>query len=107
MKKTDETIELFKALGDSTRYRIMTLLSSSGNNLCVNALSKKLNVSQPVVSQHLKVLKNAGLVSAKRMGNHMHYHADRKRIQELSGRIKELLAASSGKCSADEDCPTK
>ncbi len=101
MKRLDETIELFKALGDSTRYGIISLLSSSENNLCVNALSKKLNVSQPVVSQHLKILKNAGLVSATRMGNHMHYRADAKRLKEIGARIKELLASSSGKCSAE------
>jgi ArsR family transcriptional regulator len=106
LKKLDETIYLLKALGDPTRYRIMSLLSSSENNLCVNALSKKLGVSQPVVSQHLKILKNAGLVGATRRGNHMHYRADRKRLEELGGRLNELFTASAGKCS-DKECPSK
>jgi ArsR family transcriptional regulator len=65
--------EVFKALGDPTRLNIIKLLLSQGGRLCVGMLARKLGISQPAVSQQLKVLKNAGLVEADRMGFHMHY----------------------------------
>lgn len=55
---------LFKALGESTRLQILRLLAEQ--ELCVCDLEEILQISQPRVSQHLKVLKQAGLVRERR-----------------------------------------
>ncbi|MCW4042631.1 MAG: metalloregulator ArsR/SmtB family transcription factor [Candidatus Bathyarchaeota archaeon] len=66
-----ETEKVFKALANETRLEILSLLSE--HPLCVNALASELDVSQPAVSQHLRVLENARLIKGKKMGNMVHY----------------------------------
>ncbi|MEA1959911.1 MAG: metalloregulator ArsR/SmtB family transcription factor [Bacillota bacterium] len=55
---------VFKAIGEPTRLKILRLLAAQ--DLCVCDLEEVLQISQPRVSQHLKVLKQAGLVSERR-----------------------------------------
>ncbi len=70
----DELISLFKALSDETRLRIVKLLEHG--ELCVCYLVAAVDMSQPKVSFHLKVLKEAGLVKDRREGKWMHYRLD-------------------------------
>lgn len=56
----------FKALGEPTRLRIIRMLAEQ--ELCVCELEEILQISQPRISQHLKVLKQAGLISERREG---------------------------------------
>lgn len=56
----------FKALGEPTRLKIIKLLS--GRDLCVCDLEEIMQISQPRISQHLKVLKHAGLVNERKEG---------------------------------------
>lgn len=93
--KIENTVTALKALGDSTRYQILELLASFGNNLCVTAISTKLEISQPVISQHLKVLKNAGIVTADRAGYHIHYSINLKTLTNLIGQLNLVLETSS------------
>ena len=69
----NSTVDIFKALGDPTRLNIIKIIVSKGNNLCVGSIARQLVISQPAVSQHLKILKNAGLVASNRIGFHVHY----------------------------------
>ncbi len=62
---------IFKALSNDVRLEILSLLVQGP--LCVNSLVDRLNVSQPAVSQHLKILENAGLVKGSKMGYRVHY----------------------------------
>jgi ArsR family transcriptional regulator, arsenate/arsenite/antimonite-responsive transcriptional repressor len=89
--KEQSAVEVFKALGDLTRFKILKLILSSGNNLCVTALSKKLGISQPVISQHLKILKNAGLVNPSRKGYFIHYRVNLKTIVSVKDQIVNFL----------------
>lgn len=73
MKSPDNLAEIFKAFSDPTRLRIITLLADAGNALCVNAITGKLDVTQSAVSQHLRILRHVGLVTAQRIGHHVHY----------------------------------
>ena len=74
MSKTiKDTAEIFKALGDETRLKIIKLIAATGNQLCVGMIAHKLGVSQPAVSQHLKTLKNAGLIVSEREGIYFHH----------------------------------
>ena len=65
---------LFKTLADPTRRALFERLCREGDKT-VGALTARAGVSQPVVSRHLRVLKQAGLVSDRHEGRHTHYSA--------------------------------
>jgi ArsR family transcriptional regulator len=79
---------IFKALSDDTRLRVIKLLQD--RELCVCELMQVLDMSQPRISRHLSVLKNAGLVNDRREGKWIHYSL-RKETQ--GKEIKILLDA--------------
>jgi ArsR family transcriptional regulator len=85
----EKVIHVLKALSDPTRFKIFFLLSRK--TLCVNALVNLLQISQPAVSQHLKVLKQAGLVKAEKKGYWMHYSVNQRRIKVFLNELKTLL----------------
>ena len=90
MDEIEELAEIFKALSDPTRLRIVKLLSGC-QFLCVNALTNKLDVTQSAVSQHLRVLRQAGLVEGSRKGFHIHYSINRKLLKEYRKKLLDLL----------------
>lgn len=51
--------------------------------LCVNAITRRLGISQPAVSQHLGVLRNAGLVCGERRGGMVHYRINYEALDEF------------------------
>jgi len=63
--------KVFKALSNPARLEIVRLLAE--RQFCVNALVKRMNISQAAVSQHLKILENAGLVKKRKEGCWIHY----------------------------------
>src|SRR6266478_5467761 len=73
---------LFKTLADPTRRAIFERLSREGE-LTVRALTDHSGVSQPAVSKHLGVLKNAGLVSDRPDGRQTHYSANPQALAPL------------------------
>lgn len=78
----EEATQIFKALSDPTRLRLIQILSQQepGSALCVMALADRLEVSQPAVSQHLRVLRNLGLVRGERRGFRVHYFLDEDQL---------------------------
>ncbi len=94
MKKGQPIRSAFKALGDETRLRLFLLLKEHA--FCVGALSQRLSITQSAVSQHLRVLKEAGLVAPKRMGSFIHYRIENASMRKLSDDVKNLLAPGSG-----------
>lgn len=62
------TAEVFKALGDPARVRIVNVLATSGEPVCVCHLIDPLGLSQPTVSHHLKRLTDAGLLEREQRG---------------------------------------
>jgi len=83
-----ELIRILKALSDETRYNIIKLLLS--HDYCVGALAKRLNISESAVSQHLKVLRKAGIVKGDKRGYYTHYWVDREFLKEVANKIIEL-----------------
>jgi len=63
--------------------------------LCVRALSRRLGISEPAVSQHLKVLRSVHLVKGHKKGYFTHYSVDRGKLKELSNQLAELCEESS------------
>ena len=62
---------LFKALGDENRLRILTMLGD--RELCACKLLAALDITQPTLSHHMKILCDAGVVTARREGKWTHY----------------------------------
>lgn len=66
-----EIAKMGKGIGNENRYRILEFVMKK--SLTVNEISKKAKISQPAVSQHLKVLKSASLVTDTRKGKEVYY----------------------------------
>ena len=80
--------EVFKALSSPTRLEIMKLLSE--RSLCVGAIAASLNVTQPAVSQHLGILRNAGLVVPRKEGYRVHYSIKYHVLKEATESLRLL-----------------
>jgi ArsR family transcriptional regulator len=91
MNEIIELAEVFKALSDPTRLRLVKLLVDHQGALCVNALANKLEVSQSAVSQHLRVLRQTGLVSSDRRGSTVHYALNRTKFNDHQSRLQEVF----------------
>jgi DNA-binding transcriptional ArsR family regulator len=83
---------LFEALGDPTRRAIFELLAAGP--LPVGELANRLPVSRPAVSQHLKVLKEAGLVVDHAVGTRRLYRVDPNGVNALRGWLDEVWTSA-------------
>jgi DNA-binding transcriptional ArsR family regulator len=82
--------EIFRALADPTRRAVYERLA--GGEMSVSELRTGMSVSQPAVSQHLAVLRGAGLVSERRSGRNAYYRADPQGLEPLLGWIERYRA---------------
>ena len=80
--------EIFTALGDGTRRRTFELLKSGPQS--VGALAAQLPVSRPAVSQHLRVLKDAGLVVDEQAGTRRLYRIEPSSIEALRAYADDM-----------------
>jgi ArsR family transcriptional regulator len=81
----EQLAKLLKAVADPARLQLLALLKSSPEgSACVCDLTAPLGLSQPTVSHHLKVLKDAGLVTREQQGNWAWFSVDTGRLAELS-----------------------
>lgn len=71
MESLENLVDEFKTLGDKTRLRILSLLRN--RELCVCDLTEVLEISQPGVSQHMRRLRQSGLVKERRGGQWTYY----------------------------------
>jgi ArsR family transcriptional regulator len=74
-----------KAIADETRQKIMNLVCC--NSLSVNEIVEKLDVSQPTVSHHLAILREAGLVDVREEGKQTFYSLNQERVASCCGQI--------------------
>jgi ArsR family transcriptional regulator len=77
-----------RALGDERRLRIVQLLARGER--CVCELAADLRVAQPLLSFHLKTLKESGLVRVRRDGRWMHYSLDPQALEDLGSVLGDL-----------------
>ncbi len=90
----EEITKICKALSDPTRFKIFLLLNNRIS--CVNAIVNSLQVSQPAVSQHLKILREAGLVKIEKKGYWVHYSSNKEKINEFLKDLPEILKLKGG-----------
>ena len=85
----DET-KIFQALADPSRRAIFEALARG--ETAVKELTARFDISQPAISQHLAVLKDAGLVSSRREGRRVYYRVEPQGLQPLIGWIAHYHA---------------
>ena len=101
MELTDKKIaQIFKALSDENRVQIMKLLRTGEK--CACKLLEELNISQPTLSHHMKILCDTGIVSGRKEGKWTHYSICCDGVRRIRGLMKELLSAES--IPADCEC---
>jgi DNA-binding transcriptional ArsR family regulator len=82
---------LFRTLGDPTRRALFERLCRGGEQT-VGALTAQAGVSQPAVSKHLALLKEAGLVRDRHEGRQTHYRADPGALAPLADWTKQMTS---------------
>jgi ArsR family transcriptional regulator len=91
--------KMFKALSDPVRLRLLSLIAShEGGEACVCDLTGPFDVSQPTISHHLKVLRDAGLVGSERRGTWVYYWVMPGALVRLSSLLE--IAPASAKAGA-------
>jgi ArsR family transcriptional regulator len=79
--KIIDLAELYKIFGDSTRIKIINILID--NELCVNQISEKTNVSQSAISHQLRILKSSKLVKYRKEGNLIFYSLADDHVEKI------------------------
>lgn len=89
-----EAAELFKILSVDKRIEIIELLKKEP--MSVNAMAEVLGVTQSAVSQHLRVLKSAGLVRDERQGYWIYYSLNRETLERCRQRLNRVCTCGCG-----------
>ena len=87
-----------KALCEPNRYKILKLIQLRG--YCVAALAHASGMSESSVSQHLKILREAGLVRGEKRGFYTHYSLNRDALKEVIEELNALTEASPAPCNS-------
>jgi ArsR family transcriptional regulator, arsenate/arsenite/antimonite-responsive transcriptional repressor len=88
--KEDNIVKIAKALSDKTRIKILSEIAGKGSISCGDA-EKFASLSQPTISHHCKILTEAGLLNAEKVGRHVIISVNKKAIEEFSSLIAESI----------------
>jgi len=88
--------ELWSAIGDPTRRRMLDLLLAAGSGTSTS-LSERLPVSRQAVAKHLAVLDRAGLVHGQAAGRERHYRIDEEQLARALAQLKAVSTAWDGR----------
>jgi|SRR5579863_4397349 len=87
-----------RAVADPTRRRILQALKERGGcsigkdvGLCAADVEVRIHLSQPTVSHHMSILKKAGLVEARKLGQWMWYRRNETALREFARKLREEL----------------
>lgn len=79
----------FKAISDERRRTILKILGNG--DASAGEIASNFNISQPTVSNHLKILKEAGLITEKKIKQNRIYSLNRTELRKIIERIEELI----------------
>lgn len=82
--QAERMARIAKALGDPIRVQLVDLLRKHAGKVCVCELVPLFDLSQPTVSHHLKVLREAGVVGSERQGLWAYYYVNPEALEEVS-----------------------
>jgi DNA-binding transcriptional ArsR family regulator len=93
-----ELNRMLHAVADPTRRRILAALKERGGcsldkdiGLCASDIEQRIRLSQPTISHHMSILKKAGLVEARKLGQWMWYRRNESALREFARTLKESL----------------
>ncbi|MFC8125594.1 ArsR/SmtB family transcription factor [Streptomyces sp. NPDC057302] len=93
-----ELAKVFKALGDPVRLRLLSMIATrQGGEICVCDLTPAFDLSQPTISHHLKLLKQAGLIDSERRGTWVYYRL----LPETTDKLAAVLTRPAPAASAE------
>ncbi|MDI2882344.1 metalloregulator ArsR/SmtB family transcription factor [Clostridioides difficile] len=96
---------LFKALSDETRLKILNMLS--GCELCACNILDEVNITQPTLSYHMKILSECNLVNARKEGSWMKYTLVNDKINDLNEVLNEVNKTKENLFTNDKRCDSK
>jgi len=80
--------QVFKALGDPVRLRLLSLIGAhQGGEVCVCELTSAFNLAQPTISHHLKVLREAGIITSERRGTWVYYRVVPAALERMAALL--------------------
>jgi ArsR family transcriptional regulator len=91
-EEAEATAELFKALGDPARVRLVNLIATNDGEICMCDLIEPVGLSQPTVSHHMKKLVDAGLVEREQRGKWAYFSLKRDAVDKLAA-VADLKGA--------------
>lgn len=84
-------VERFKALSNPVRLRMVDLIHRGGGEICVCEFTEHFDLSQPTISHHLKVLRDAGLIRSRREGTFVYHRV----VPQAFTGLSDLMARFS------------
>lgn len=90
-----DLVQVFKLLADETRLKVLLYLMQEGE-LHVSALCERLNQSQPAVSHHLALLRDAGIIEPRRDGKHNFYSVKKSKFHHLIQQLFDSMSTNDG-----------
>ncbi len=102
-----DIVKVLKALSDDSRMKIITALLSHSS--CGKGLARKIGISEAAISQHIGILKDAGLLSGEKRGNRMHYSVKAEVLREVSAHLALMAETTpeevcmTGKCACENE----
>jgi ArsR family transcriptional regulator len=93
---------VLRALADPLRLRLLTLLA--GEQLCTCHLVEETGATQTNLSNHLRVLRDAGLVETEPAGRYTYYRVVPDRLEGLGTKLRELAASARGANKVKRPC---
>jgi ArsR family transcriptional regulator len=95
-ERAAELARAFKALGDPVRLRLLSMIASrEGGEVCVCELTPAFDLSQPTISHHLKLLRQAGLIDCERRGTWVYYWLLPAALDHLAAALRTPRAAGT------------
>ncbi|MCM1565501.1 MAG: metalloregulator ArsR/SmtB family transcription factor [Dehalobacter sp.] len=84
----EQIVQVFKALSDETRLQILLILSK--RSICAKGIARHLQISEAAVSQHIKILKEAGLLIGEKTGYFVQYNLQQSVFEDMIGFIEQI-----------------
>ena len=94
---------MFKAFGDENRIQILQLLKDGEK--CACHLLEEMNITQPTLSHHMKLLCDAGIVIGRKEGKWMHYSISEEGLRQIEGYLVQLVPENKSEksCCKNKD----
>ena len=88
--------KVLKALGDPRRFELLQLMAD--RSYCVRALARRSQMTESAVSQHLKILREAGLIYGIRIGYYTHYRVDKDALGRVISELEMIRSMERKPC---------